>query len=40
MVKTKKTPLCRSAKTGHFDTEKYADKHPSTTVKEARQKKN
>lgn len=25
---------CRSAKTGRYVTEKYADSHPKTTVKE------
>lgn len=32
---TKKT-IHRSAKTGKFVTKKYADKHPSTTVREKR----
>lgn len=38
MAKTKATQLCRSAKTGRFVTEKYADKHKATTVKETRKK--
>lgn len=38
MSKTKSTPLCRSAKTGRFVTEKYADTHKTTTVKETRKK--
>ena len=29
----------RDAKTGHYVTEKYADKHPKTTVKETDKKK-
>jgi len=33
---TKKKTLHRSAKTGKFVTEKYAKKHPNTTVKEKR----
>ena len=34
----KKTITHRSAKTGQYVTKKYADKHPSTTVKETRKK--
>ena len=33
---TKKKILHRRAKTGKFVTEKYAKKHPNTTVKEKR----
>jgi len=32
MAKTRQAS--RSAKTGHFVTKKYADKHPNTTVTE------
>ena len=36
MTKPKSQPVCRSAKNGQFVTEKFADKHPATTVKEKR----
>jgi hypothetical protein len=32
--KTKKVEHFRSSETGKYVTEKYADKHPKTTVKE------
>jgi hypothetical protein len=34
MAKSSKTTNYRSAITGRFVTSKYANKHPSTTVKE------
>ena len=36
---SKTMTLHRSAKTGRFVTQRYADTHPSTTVTERRQKK-
>ena len=38
MPKKGKTTRHRSAKTGLYVTKKYAEKHPSTTVKETRKK--
>ena len=39
MGKSKTITISRSAKTGQFVSQKYADSHPATTVTEHRQKK-
>ena len=38
MAKKARVTRHRSAKTGEYVTKKYADSHPSTTVKETRKK--
>lgn len=35
---SKPAPKCRDAETGQYTTQKYADKHPNTTVKETDKK--
>ena len=37
--KQQKTTHYRDAQTGHYVTQKYADNHPKTTVKETDKKK-